>query len=130
MSELSWEPAHKGNIYCSPACGGNCTKAAYDEAHRKGKKLAKRMGKSWTVRVWENLGWHYSAISPDGCTKIRENCYNGRYSYMAFIGVDKWAGGVWAEHGKTPQEALRNTLAVARAEIAEKQQILEALKDW
>lgn len=31
------------------------------EATRLGKALVKRLGPGWTLRVWENLGWHYSA---------------------------------------------------------------------
>jgi len=46
----------KGPIYCAPACGGGCTKAAYDAAVRKSRALAKRMGKGWVPYVWEKLG--------------------------------------------------------------------------
>jgi hypothetical protein len=28
----SWKPRLSGNKYCAPACGGGCTKAAYDKA--------------------------------------------------------------------------------------------------
>ena len=30
------------------------------EATKKAKALAKKMGKEWEIKVWENLGWHYS----------------------------------------------------------------------
>lgn len=52
-----------GEIYCSPACGCKCTKAAYDNAVNEAYKLAKCLGDSWQPRVWENAGWHFSATS-------------------------------------------------------------------
>ena len=66
--ELSWEPVLKGEIYCSSACGGRCTKAAHDNCVKKAKALAKRMGKGWKPRVHENLGWFYGVIkgTPQG----------------------------------------------------------------
>lgn len=56
-----WTPVLRGDTYCSPACGAGCTKAAHDAAQRKAKALARRMGPGFKPRVWENLGWHYSA---------------------------------------------------------------------
>lgn len=52
-------PVLSGKTYCSPWCGGGCTKAAYDSCRRKAKALARRMGKGWTTHVHENLGWFY-----------------------------------------------------------------------
>lgn len=62
QNKLSWKPVLRGNIYCSPACGASCTKAAHDEAVKKAKALAKRMGKGWKIRVHENLGWFYAVV--------------------------------------------------------------------
>ena len=34
----------------------------YDEAQRDGKKLLEALpGKGWRLKLWENLGWQYSA---------------------------------------------------------------------
>ncbi len=60
--ELNWKPVLRGKTYCSSACGGNCTKAAYDDCVKKAKALARRMGKGWKIRVHENLGWFYAVI--------------------------------------------------------------------
>ena len=57
----NWEPVLKGDIYCSPACGHGCTKAEHKEAVKKAGALAKLLGNGWKKRVWENMGWHYSA---------------------------------------------------------------------
>lgn len=63
MAEVKrdWRARRKGPVYCSPACGGGCTHSAYLLALKHGKALAKKAGKGWTYRVWENLGWHYAA---------------------------------------------------------------------
>ncbi len=59
MIKRDWKPVHRGTIYCSSACGGRCTWAAYKNADAKAKALAKRMGEGWNAHVWENLGWHW-----------------------------------------------------------------------
>jgi hypothetical protein len=34
------------------------------EAERRGRALLKQMkGRGWQLRVWENLGWHYSVYN-------------------------------------------------------------------
>lgn len=61
-----WTPIRRGHIYCSPRCGGGCTHKAYHMAHRKAQALAKRLGKPWAARVWENLGWHWEVAAKCG----------------------------------------------------------------
>ena len=81
----SWAPRSTTlglvKIYCSPACGGNCTKADYDRAVREAKKLLKTLrGQGWTAIVYENLGWYFKVKAgplevcadfrgPLGCTR-------------------------------------------------------------
>jgi hypothetical protein len=48
--------------YCSPGCGGDCTDAAHRLARRNANRLCDDLGQGWEPRVWENLGWHYSAL--------------------------------------------------------------------
>jgi hypothetical protein len=115
---LSWEAVERGDVYCSPACGAKCTKAAYDKAMKAAGELVKRLGEEWTSRVWENMGWYYSAISGDGHTKVHANHYMGAVSYTAFIG-SVGSGGRWAESGETPEEAIAKTRATALAELRE-----------
>src|SRR5689334_189842 len=63
-----WTPVRDGPVYCSPSCGGRekfgCTWAAYNEARASAAALRRRLekatGPGWTVRVHENLGWHYA----------------------------------------------------------------------
>lgn len=65
MKKLSWKPKFYGpGFYCSSACGHNCTKAEFDRANFKAKELLKLMrGTGWSIRVHENLGWHYGVHS-------------------------------------------------------------------
>ena len=56
-----WTPVLKGDVYCSPACGGGCKKADFDSATEKAHALANTLGDGWEPYVWENLGWHFEA---------------------------------------------------------------------
>lgn len=56
-----WTPREQGGIYCAPACGHGCTKAEHQRAVDGANKLCALLGTNWTPRVWENLGWHYTA---------------------------------------------------------------------
>lgn len=73
---LPWTPVRRGASYCSPACGGKgafgCTWSKFQTATRKAKALAKRMGKNWKPRVWENLGWHWEVTSGPAAIRFTE----------------------------------------------------------
>lgn len=58
-NDPGWTPVLRGKIFCSPRCGGSCTKAAYDAAVKHAAELAALLGPGWEPVVWENLGWHY-----------------------------------------------------------------------
>jgi hypothetical protein len=114
---LSWTPVRRGKIYCSPGCGGDCTAAAHRTAGKSGHALAALLsevfGGRWTFRVWENLGWHYEARSPNGCIKVSPSLSH----YHALLGESR-LGGRWSEPGTTPELAVRRVLATARREIS------------
>lgn len=117
---LSWKPKRQGDRYCAPACGRGCTMKEYEEASVKGGALATRLGQGWTVRIWENLGWHYAVQSPCQRIRIHPNIYwktRKVESYTAFLGERNSSGGKWAEHGKTPEAAMRNVIRVAKADL-------------
>lgn len=80
MNETNWTPVANGDIYCSTRCGYNCTKAQFDAAVQDADNLVARLGSGWKPRIWENLGWHYSAVK--GIAKVHPSS-NGEY--MAFI---------------------------------------------
>lgn len=88
------------------------------EATKLGRDLVKRLGPDWKLNVWENLGWHFSAVSKNGFWKIHAIRLGRTWHYSAFLGP--WReGGVWVEDGKTPQGAYRKTLNVARRTVAQ-----------
>lgn len=112
-----WRAQRRGAIYCAPACGTGCTYAAFLHAQTAARKLCKRLGAGWTPRVWENLGWHYSAVSKCGRLKVHPHDYNRRVeSYGAFLGEPNM-GGRWAEHGKTPEAAIEATMKAAVTDL-------------
>ena len=79
MTKLNWKPIRKGRIYCSSACGFDCTYAEFQIATQKAKALAKKMGSDWKPRVWENLGWHYSTISKVGSASVSGSGFTTLY---------------------------------------------------
>lgn len=104
---------------CAKWCGRGCTHAEYEAARAGATALAKRLGPGWKANVWENLGWHYSAVSRRGFVKVHPNIQRGRIaSYTAFIGEKNFPGGRFAEHGSTPEKAIAASRKVAEAEYA------------
>lgn len=57
-----WIPLLRGDIFCSPSCGGNCKKSAYDEALQKSNAVASLLGEGWTPQIYENLGWYWQVV--------------------------------------------------------------------
>lgn len=142
--KLSWKAKRKGTIYCAPACGGGCTWAAYRRARHRAKRLAKHMGKGWTIRVHENLGWHYNVVSPCGRIKLHEDWRRGKPNasavdqlavlvpsrYTAFLGDPDSPGGRWVEDGDTPEEAIRNVVEEAQDDLARIGAAIAGLEAW
>lgn len=128
MRRLSWKPRRSGAIYCAPACGGGCTKAAYDKAWRKARALARALGRGWKPVVSENLGWHYRACK--GTLKVGKSFGSG---YIAFLGEgDESMGGYWTGDGPTPRAAAWTAIREARRFVQHKADLLlkaeEAMK--
>ncbi len=104
MEAISWIAVLKGKIYCSPACGYNCKHADFETATQEGQQLAKKLGPDWTPRIWENMGWHYQAISPDQRCHVSKNRHGG--DYTAYLHHKPLSGGRWTGKGATPGEAV------------------------
>lgn len=114
---LSWKPVRRGAIYCAPACGHGCTHAEFKAATAKAKTLCALLSqqsvKGWKPRVWENLGWHYAAISP--CGRIKVHPLDAGWSgYTAFIGYPESPGGTWTGQAPTPLNAVKKAAAAAK----------------
>lgn len=109
---LSWRPRRRGDTYCAPACGHGCKRAAFEAAERKAKRLAAKLGKGWRPRVWENLGWHYSATRPH--LAVHPSVDGG---YTAFLNRrPKSSGGHWTAYYATPAGAVLRVITAARME--------------
>jgi len=119
--KLSWKAVRRGAIYCAPACGCGCTHAAFLKANADAARLCAELdrttAKGWTPRVWENCGWHHSAIS--ACGRIKVHPFgDGSRGATAFLGAADSPGGKWAEQGKTPAAAVRKVIDQAKKELA------------
>lgn len=127
---LSWKPKLNGNIYCAPACGGGCKKAAYDKAVADADALvAKMRGAGWRPVVFENSGWHYHAVS--GPVQVYPS-KNGKEQFWAMIGDNPKgsAGGLamWTPQRvsffKDPNRAVRAALRIVEEKMADLNQVL------
>lgn len=122
--DRKWVPRARGNTYCSPACGGGCTKKAYDAAVKECARLVKRLGAGWKPHVYENLGWHYRALSTDGRIVVYYDVYSDKSTgYSMFMRAMKCT---------VRHSSLKGLFAAARAvllsEIAHAAQALKALE--
>lgn len=79
-----WAPVLNGDIFCSPRCGGGCTKAEYDAAVTAADALAAKLGPGWEPDIWENLGWHYAVRRGDS-----EVFHDDIGRYTAIIRIDE-----------------------------------------
>lgn len=117
----AWKPVRRGAIYCSPACGFGCKYAHYVKANERGKALAKKMGKGWTFRVWENGTWYYAVTSPDGRIAVHPPTFKGS-GYIAFVD-----NGIFSAYAKTPRQAVNAVIVEAKKRLASMQALVESL---
>lgn len=119
MNKLSWEPRLNGKTYCAPACGGGCTKVAYDKAVADAGALVSRLrGKDWKPVVWENLGWHYKAVS--GPVQVYSSRGSGKFWCMVGCNPEHNVGGAgfWSaphKEFKDPNRAVRHAMSYVYA---------------
>jgi hypothetical protein len=91
-------------------------------AHLTGLGLLEYGPKKWKVEIWENLGWHYAAISPCGRWKVHPHHKDSDVrkkvrSYSAFLGEKGRAGGYWSEIANSARAAIVNTAKKAYEDI-------------
>ena len=113
-----WKPILRGDVYCSPACGSNCKKIAYNQAVKDSEALVKRLkGNGWRAKVWENSGWHYKAIS--GPIAVMPSFFKGKFWCMiaddsnhAGCGASLWTPRPIGQH-KDPNICVKEALLLA-----------------
>lgn len=109
-TDNGWIPRHHpGGIYCSPKCGGRCTREAHDKAIENAAKLARRMGRGWYAMVWENLGWHFNTVKGAARIHISGEVYTVFLETMLQV----------VTSADTPEEALRDALTQTRDNAAQ-----------
>lgn len=112
--KLSWKPVRKGDIYCSPACGHNCTYAAYQAANQLAKKIAAELGPAWRPKVHENMGWHARAELSTGRKDWKCEVYINPLGHSRKTWASLWIGNVQVcGDGRNEVEALRNAVEKA-----------------
>lgn len=84
MDTRDWNPVHKGEIYCSPACGANCLFEAYTNAVDKASELAQELGPDWEPIVHENIGWYWYVKHKTLPLKINKSLVQGYNVYYNF----------------------------------------------
>lgn len=125
------KPRHIGDRYCSSECGRGrgrgCTWQMYQEALKNAQALAERLGPKWKPDVWENLGWHYRALSSDGTIKVHQDRPTEKY-FNAYFGEVNFPGGNWVESGRTPRAAVVKVIARALQKRNEIQALIDSVK--
>ena len=85
-----WTPKRRGPIYCAPACGANCTYAAFRLAQTRAlalsRALADEFGGTWTVKVWENMGWYFRVSR--GTLQVYAHYDGGTRYYITLMGYE------------------------------------------
>jgi hypothetical protein len=97
------------------------------EAQNHGDALARELGEGWTPRVWENLGWHYSAMSSSDTISVHQTYSNNRYLALAHTSGGSGGQPGLTGQGDTPRKAVEDTIARIRAEIAKLESWLEGV---
>jgi hypothetical protein len=113
---LSWKAELKGPIFCAPACGNNCTLAAYKKAKSDAKKCLRQLKyKGFKINVWENVGWHWELY------KGGLHLYNSGDNFFTLLSECGKSGG----HGfwntsfrhKDPNKVITDQLKAAKSFI-------------
>jgi hypothetical protein len=119
--EKLWTPVRRGKTYCSSACGSGCTVREHQRAVRDADALVKKLrGTGWRAVVWENLGWHFRAVS--GPVQVYGNRCGPRgilrYSCLISDQLEVSVGGsvLWTTKDKfhsDPNQAVEHELRSA-----------------
>lgn len=108
-------PKLDGDIYCSPACGGRCKKADFDQASERARILVAQLGSGWVAHVWENSGWHFEVKKGIASISLDEN---GRYAGVFTFTMSE-TNRVWMqETGDDPRSVISALSAALEQRIA------------
>jgi len=94
----------------------------YGEALQK--TLNENFGGEWNLRIWDNLGWHYSCRK-GGIKVHRSHYFHNPGMYHVYFGHDcENSGGFWVESSMSIQEAMTKVLQEASEWFEDKQKMV------
>jgi hypothetical protein len=125
-------PVLDGLVYCSPRCGFQCTRKAFDRATTEAAHLAHRLGPGWKPHVWENCGWHYEVSMLDGLVEVRPTLGIGGtlsgdwkvQGYSCWIQMEEQI----IESAVTPEDAINKAKAKLYVNIAKTERLHSKMK--
>lgn len=112
----AWTPVRRGKIFCSPACGADCTYEAYQKAKHDAQLVAQLLGPKWKPVVSENCKWFWSVQLDSGLglvMSISPTEHKGRITFSAMMGSIAGSGD-YAFHST---RHFRNPLQAARLQM-------------
>lgn len=82
--------------------------ATQEDAYRRALALAKKLGPSWSIDVWHNVGWAYKVRS--ACRRIEVYpsvyCSDRGMTYAAFLFDEDDVHTKYVGRGMTPRSAI------------------------
>lgn len=103
-----------------------------DDAERNARNLVGQLkGKGWKSQVWENMGWHYKAVS--GPVQVYP-WTNGGDRFWCMVGSDAkgsaGGAGYWTpqrvKHFKDPNRAVKDAMKHVYAFVERVNQVVTA----
>lgn len=134
MGLPSWKPRRRksnnpadSDIYCSPGCGSGCLWETFQRRRAEASALRQRLtaafGGGWTIRVWENMGWHCSVSRAGLHVYLDVSQFTGKVSYSTLMGEPGQLSGKveWKvpKYFGTPEGAVRAQLRCAKKALDE-----------
>lgn len=111
-----WTPILDGDIYCAPACGCKCKLVDFKRATASAAALVTELGDGWQPRVWENLGWHFSAGKGSATVDYSES--GGHFTASIDAGMFRQRHEQFHAVGESPRAAMEAAIAEIEQKIA------------
>jgi len=129
-----WQPIRDGDKYCAPACGAGCTYDQYEWAKQCGHALVAMLdSNNFKPRIWENLGWHYSATTKDdnheeGDFFIQVYDYNQERQVKYWVDIQV-GGRQYTGHFDCPNEGINSLMTQLMSDVMKMQLALNKYED-
>lgn len=109
-----WTPIRNGEIFCSPACGGQCKRVDFDHVSAQAGVLAAKLGRGWMPIVWENLGWYFKVQK--GAATVRINSKGNFEACVEVNFIDNSTAQILQSH-RDPRRAVELANDIVRSKI-------------